>query len=306
MTVYKLFFELMQVSVGQLDCVSRFPEPDEWLKFYEMAKRHAVTGICYHGVTKLFDYGLVAPQELSLDWMAETEEIKEQNRGRSRRLIALQQELQSHHLRSSIITGPGLVRFYDRELQPLRYTKSVDLYVFGYKNQIDLNQWNDINVHIYTELHAGKSTRRNTRLEKWILQNNDLMFRKAGELTVPSHAMTIVLQIVHLYNLFFEKRMQMRNLMDLFFVLRFGDGNSKLFQFSQTTIDGEIKELGLTRFSQGIMWLIKEIFNLDPKHFPIEPLEEEGQFLLSQIMGDSFTFHNWWHKIWHYSFHNWF
>ena len=300
----KLFFELMQVSVGQLDCVSRFPEPDEWKKLYELAKNQAVAGICYHGVTKLFEYGLVAPQELSLDWMADAEEIKEQNRGRSRRLITLQEELQSHHLRSSVVTGPGLVRFYDRELQPLRYTKGVDLYVFGYKNQVDLNQWADINVRIHTELHAGKSTQRNNRLEKWMLQNNDLMFRKAGELTVPSHAMTIVLQIVHLYNLFLEKRLQMRNLMDLFYVLRFGDGRSKQFQFSQTTIDGEIKELGLTRFSRGLMWLMKEAFNLNTNHMPVEPLEEEGQYILSVMMGDSLTFKNWWHKFWHYTWHN--
>lgn len=300
----KLFFELMQVSVGQLDCVSRFPEPDEWKKLYELAKNQAVAGICYHGVTKLFDFGLVAPQELSLDWMADAEDIKEQNRGRSRRLITLQEELQSHHLRSSVVTGPGLVRFYDRELQPLRYTKGVDLYVFGYKNQVDLNQWADINVRIHTELHAGKSTQRNNRLEKWMLQNNDLMFRKAGELTVPSHAMTIVLQMVHLYNLFLEKRLQMRNLMDLFYVLRFGDGNSKLFKFSQTTVEGEIKELGLTRFSRGLMWLMKEAFNLNPSHMPVEPLEEEGQFILGVLMGDSLTFKNWWHKFWHYTWHN--
>ena len=96
----KLFFELIQVSVGQLDCVSRFPEPNEWQKFYELAKKQAVIGICYHGVSKLFDYGLVAPQELSLDWMAEAEEIKEVNRGRTRRLIELQEELQKHHLLS--------------------------------------------------------------------------------------------------------------------------------------------------------------------------------------------------------------
>ena len=300
----KLFFELMQVSVGQLDCVSRFPEPDEWQKFYNMAKQQAVIGICYHGVTKLFEYGLVAPQELSLDWMAEAEDIREHNRGETRRLITLQEELQKHHLRSSVMTGPGLTRFYNRELQSLRYTKGIDVYVFGYKNQIDLNQWADMNVRIFPDLRAGKSMQRNHRLEKWILQNNDLMFRKAGELVVPSHSMTIVIQLIHLYNLFFEKRLLMRNLMDLFFVLRFAEGSSKIFQFAQTSVEGEIKELGLTRFARGIMWLLKEILALDPKFMPFEPHEEEGQYLLSQIMGDGFTLRNWWHYLWHYSWSN--
>lgn len=299
----KLFFELMQVSVGQLDCVSRFPEPEEWNRFHDLAKRQAVVGICYHGVTKLYEYGLIAPQELSLDWMAEAEEIKEQNRGGSRRLVALQEELQKRHLRSSVMTGPGLTRFYNRELQLLRYTKGIDLYVFGYKNQIDLNQYADMNVRIFPELHAGKSRQRNHRLEKWILQNNDLMFRKAGELVVPSHSMTIVVQLVHLYNLFLAKRLLMRNLMDLFFVLRFAEGDSRLFQFSQTTVESEIKELGLTRFSRGIMWLLKELFLLDTKYLPFEPNEEEGKFLLSSIMDEGFTFHNW-HHLLHYTWHN--
>lgn len=300
----KFFFEFVQVSVGQLDCVSRFPEPDEWRKFYELASNHLIAGICFHGVAKLFNYGLVAPQELSLEWMAEAEHIKEQNRGRSKSLIRLQEELRSHHLRSSILTGPGLARFYDRELQILRYTKGIDLYVFGYKNQVDLNQWKDIHLHILTELNAGKSSQRNHRFEKWLLQNNDLLFRKVGELIVPSHATTIILQLVHIYNLFLQKQLQIRNLMDLFFVLRYGDSDKKLYQFSQSTLEDEIKNLGLTRFTRGIMWLMQEIFNLDTEHMLVEPLEEEGQFLLSKMMGDGFTFHNWWHKLWYYNCQN--
>ena len=299
----KLFFELMQVSVGQLDCVSRFPEPNEWQKFYELAKKQAVIGVCYHGVTKLFDYGLVAPQELSLDWMAEAEEIKEVNRGRTRKLITLQEELQKHHLRSSVMTGPGLTRFYDRELQMLRYTKGIDVYVFGYKNQLDLSQWADINVRILSELRAGKSRQRNNKLDKWVLQNDDLMFRKAGEMVVPSHSATILIQLTNLYNLFLNKRLLMRNLMDLFFVIRFAQGDSRLFQYPQNTLEGVIKDLGLTRFTRGIMWLLQEVFALDPKNLPLEPLEEEGLYLLGQIMGDAFTFHNWWHHLWHYSWH---
>ena len=299
----KLFFELIQVSVGQLDCVSRFPEPDEWRKFHDLAKSQAVVGICHHGVTKLFDYGLVAPQELSLDWMSEAEEIKESNRGVSRRLVNLQAELEKHHLRSSVMTGPGLTRFYNRELQALRYTKGIDVYVFGYKKQIDLNQWADINVRILPELHVGKSRQRNNRLDTGVLQNDDLMFRKAGEMVVPSHSATILIQLTNLYNLFLNKRLLMRNLMDLFFVIRFAQGDSRLFQYPQNTLEGVIKDLGLTRFTRGIMWILKEVFALDPKFLPFEPLEEEGQFLLSQIMGDAFTFHNWWHHLWHYTCH---
>ena len=93
----------------------------------------------------------------------------------------------------------------------------------------------------------------------------------------------------------------MRNLMDLFFVLRFAQGDSRIFNFAQTSVDESIKELGLTRFARGIMWLLKEVMNLDTKFMPLEPLEEEGQFLLSKIMNENGSFKNWWHNIWHYT-----
>lgn len=74
-----LFFELLQVSVGREDCLSRGPEPKEWQELYEISKQQHVEGISYHGVMKLFEFGLRAPQDVSLDWMAESETIRETN-----------------------------------------------------------------------------------------------------------------------------------------------------------------------------------------------------------------------------------
>ena len=77
--VHSLFFELIQVSVGQQDCLSRGPEPEEWQELYEISKQQHVEGISYHGVMKLFEFGLRAPQDVSLDWMSEAETIRETN-----------------------------------------------------------------------------------------------------------------------------------------------------------------------------------------------------------------------------------
>jgi hypothetical protein len=75
----QLFFELIQVATGQRECLERGPEPEEWQALHELAQRQAVAGICYRGVERLFEFGLRAPQDVSIDWMAEAEEIKEQN-----------------------------------------------------------------------------------------------------------------------------------------------------------------------------------------------------------------------------------
>ncbi len=69
----KLFFQLIQVSLGTLDCLDRGPSQEEWYEFYRLSKEHGIVTTCYDGVVRLFDFGLRAPQDLSIDWMADTE-----------------------------------------------------------------------------------------------------------------------------------------------------------------------------------------------------------------------------------------
>lgn len=69
----ELFFELIQVSTGQLDCLHRGPSPEEWQQLYDLSKHHGLTALCYQGVVRLFEFGLRAPQDLSIDWMADAE-----------------------------------------------------------------------------------------------------------------------------------------------------------------------------------------------------------------------------------------
>jgi hypothetical protein len=78
MTIEKLFFELLQVSLGQLDCLTRGPSPEEWHELYNMARRQHVLPLGYQGLQRLFEFGLRAPQDVSIDWMADAEEASEQ------------------------------------------------------------------------------------------------------------------------------------------------------------------------------------------------------------------------------------
>lgn len=69
----KLFFELIQVSLGQLDCLERGLSPEEWEELLRLSLRHELTALTYDGVVRLFEYGLRAPQDISIDWMADSE-----------------------------------------------------------------------------------------------------------------------------------------------------------------------------------------------------------------------------------------
>lgn len=96
----KLFFELLQVATGKLECVERGPSPEEWQKFYDLSKQQGIEGISYRGVERLFEFGLRAPQDISIDWMSEAEMIREQN--------------------EQVQKLPRMTQFYPEELQMLR------------------------------------------------------------------------------------------------------------------------------------------------------------------------------------------
>lgn len=297
----KLFFELMQIAVGQLDCLSRGPSPEEWQELYALTQREAVSAICYSSVVALFEFGLRAPQDLALDWMAEAEELKERNRGTAKRLQALQQVLEEQSVRSSLVAGAGQARFYDKSLQTLRQSDGTELYVIGDTRKVDLSEWADMNIRLCETIKVGKSSMRNRKLERWLLQNDELLFRRAGELTIPVYAMAVVLQLVYIYNQYVSNRLLMRDLMDMFFILRWSEDNAKKFKISQTTVEGILKSLNLSRFSGGVMWLMQEVFALNLKNLPLAPIENEGHFLLDELMGESHRIKRWGHLLMHYS-----
>ena len=51
----ELFFELLRVAIGQMDCLSRGPLVEEWHAIYRTAQRHGLTEVCYKGVERLFE-----------------------------------------------------------------------------------------------------------------------------------------------------------------------------------------------------------------------------------------------------------
>jgi hypothetical protein len=73
-----MFIELLQVSLGGRDCLSRIPSSKEWDMLFDESARQAVSGIAFEGVKKLPDTQR-PPQMPLFEWIGISEQIRRQN-----------------------------------------------------------------------------------------------------------------------------------------------------------------------------------------------------------------------------------
>ena len=279
----KLFYELIRVSTGQLDCLSRGPEPEEWQELYEMVRQQQLTGVCYRGAQALFEFGLRVPHDLIIDWMSEAETIEEQNAMLTHRCVDVQKLLSDSDFKSSVLAGQGIAHDYGETLQSLRQPDGIDLYVDGDKEQLKvfLMAWNEADVRLHDQIGLGKNPFKNKQLKPWLERNHRALFVKDGELTRPSVSMSLMYLLITLYWRFIYEGITLRDLMDCFFALKRVAGYDKAAAINYEKV---LKGLGLLHFSQGVMWVMQEVFGLEEKAQIVKPLESKGSFILQEVM----------------------
>jgi len=150
----KLFFQLIQVSLGTLDCLDRGPSQEEWHEFYRLSKEHDIVTTCYDGVVRLFDFGLRAPQDLSIDWMADTESEEDSQKVTEpvignplRRMLFMRWQQRNG---SSLYVGKG-----QKQLTPAAEVVVTMLQAYGdfHQNKLKLSSV----VHLFRLLHAANN-----------------------------------------------------------------------------------------------------------------------------------------------------
>lgn len=302
----KLFYELIQVSTGQLDCLSRGPEPEEWQELHEMARHQHMIGVCYHGVKQLFEFGLRVPQDLVIDWMAEAEAVQESNLGMDQRCAKVMQILSEKDVRASVLMGQGIARDYG-ELRSLRYPKNIDICTEdslerllevanplndGYSDRnyrlVHVNLWDDTDVRLHYKVGVGKNPLKNKRISRWLKKNHELLFVKDGDIVRSSVRLNVVLVLVEIYWQFLYKGITLREMTDYFFTLR------KVASSGKKTVDYEkiLRKMGLLSFAQGVMWVMQEVYGLKKEALVTVPSERQGTFILKEVMaGKRHFFH---------------
>ena len=296
--MYRLFYELLQMSVGQRDSLSRPPSPDEWQQLFEMAQKQSVAALTFQAVHQLGLQGQKPHEDLIFEWLSESEYVKKRNDAVNRRCIKLSQRLAEAGFRSCILKGQGNALMY-----PDPYSRApgdIDIWVEGERKAINdyvrsiipdaREQQHHIDFpvfkHIPVEVHYTPGVlpmpKYNRRFQQFFRECMDREMThqvslpgQEGMVSVSTVPFNIVFLLAHLLIHFLISGIGLRQFIDYFYVLKAADGHD---DWQET-----FRHLGLLRFARGVMWVEQQVFLLDDRYLLVEPDERLGRIILQEI-----------------------
>lgn len=293
-----LFFELLQVALGNREKLSRVPSAQEWYELYVEAERQAITGILLHGIEKLPTEQRPSRAFL-LQWIGVGQMIEQRNQLLDARCVQLLKKLDDCGLHGSILKGQGVALLYEKELRPLRQSGDIDVYVdcglkrafevaktFGQKTiewdykHLHLKIWDDTEVELHYRVEVLQNPWKNARLQRWFNENDALLYDKRNGLTTPTTLFNVFYILLHIYRHFFFSGIGFRQIVDYYYVLRTVH-NEKLS--ADYPLDA-VSQFGLKRFAQGLMWVMHEAMGMPEEWMLWEPNQNEGKYILEQVM----------------------
>ena len=313
-----LFFELIQVALGNRICLSRIPSKQEWGTLYMMAKNQAVLGVCFIALQSLAKHHQLENLSVKLrsQWLGAVAMIQAKNELMNVRCLELQDRLTNDGFRTCILKGQGVAALYFSPLGQYRQPGDIDVYVdcdrkdvLVYLRRIGLvyNSWDyihtqpnffsDADVELHYRPSVVRNLMKNRKLQRFFKENKDEFFIGKETMvndkviTVPSNWMNIFYVLHHTNRHMFSDGIGMRQVMDCYMLI----SNISLSSREIQMVSSAIKMFGMERFVSGLIWVMQEVFDSEGRasvgldnfkmfqeHFP--PEEKDGHFILGDIM----------------------
>ena len=134
--VNDLFFELLQVAIGNRQSLSRVATPEEWEEIYEMSKKQSLAGIAFAGVERL-PQEQMPPGKRIRQWAVKAEKIREHNAKVSVDCRVISRFFEENGFDCVILKGQGNFAYYPEWLQGLRSAGDIDVWCWPKGNAND-------------------------------------------------------------------------------------------------------------------------------------------------------------------------
>ena len=297
----KIFFDFLRFCIGSAKEIPDSLKEVDWKELYRIAQKQALLGVLFYGIRRL-PKELAPEQKLLMQWMVMAEQIRKQNIRLFQDSVKVCQNFGNEGFANCILKGQGNALLYPDPY--MRTPGDIDIYLSGgrrkimkYVDQVCPNQvmrYHHVDFPVMKtaiEVHFTPSYMHypihNRRMQIWLQKVMDLQCSNVknlpdgyGEITVPTVYFNVIYILSHLYRHVFSEGIGLRQLLDYYYVLMEWEHKEKELIYVQDMID----YFGMRKFAGGIMYVLHEVFGLSPSNMVGPMDEQEGRFLLTEIM----------------------
>ena len=312
MTLNKIenaFFELLRIALGTQEKMTVALNDAEWKDVAQMAVKQSVLGILFTAVETL-------PEEqrpyndLYIDMYKWVDTIEQRNEHMNKLTASVSNRFRKDGFPNCILKGQGVALLYPKPLR--RHSGDIDIWLKGERKDI-YKYVKTIKKDAKSSYHQIKFTLKggtllevhytpsvsynpfiNSRLQKWFekqhalqIQNTISINSENQTISVPTSEFNAVYMLHHSLRHLLSERLSMKQVIDYFYVLNNLSNNSNTTASSFTQIQKEIDDLGMTKFSASLSWIMWIVLGLPKEKLITHPHEKSGQKLIRHIIDTS-------------------
>lgn len=318
-----LFFELLQVAIGNRLALTSRPTDEEWEFLYDECDKHALLGITFCGVERL-PKEQFPPFDVAAEWVHDAQVAKDRNKRLNAECEALTKYLECDGFGSCILKGQSNQVNFPEHLRDYRTAGDIDVWVMPKGEEGASLRKRRRSVMKYVKAKVGtqrviyhhvdfpimdteveihftpswmKSPFHNLRMQKYFEREWNNIEKTDYGFYIPSASLNVVYQLTHIFRHLFNEGIGLRQIIDYYFVLRKFEAERLEGRVERLETLETLSRLGLKRFASAVMWVIQEVLAPSSLHsgeakdwqklWPwmiCEPNEKEGRFLLSEIL----------------------
>ena len=168
----RLFFEFLQVAIGNRESLSRELSDNEWQDIFLLIKKHALLGVGFTAVERLHTKGIVCPAELRIKWYALAVHIERRNGLLNGLCKKVTEQYEHDGFSTCILKGQGNHLNYPDSLRKRRQCGDIDIWCMPPKEGLDIAVQTGRDSVEYVKYHGVKAVIEYVKMQHRICGSN--------------------------------------------------------------------------------------------------------------------------------------
>ena len=168
----RLFFEFLQVAIGNRESLSRELSDNEWQDIFRLLKEHALIGVGFSAVERLHAKGVVCPPGLRMQWYALVVQIERRNEQLNGLCKKVTEQYEHDGLSTCILKGQGNYINYPDNLRKRRQCGDIDIWCLPQKEGLDIAVHTGKDSVEYVKYHGVSAVIEYVKLQHRICGSN--------------------------------------------------------------------------------------------------------------------------------------